>query len=62
MFQRRCFQNYECLAMHAPDVGDFVRIRSIFYVPAFLWSDGFAIPATAQLTRTLKHYTRKRME
>ena len=30
MFQRRCFQNYECLTMHALDVRDFVRFIRIF--------------------------------
>ena len=40
--------------MHAPDVGNFVRIRSVFYVPAFLWSDGFAITATAQVKQTVR--------
>jgi len=44
---------------HASDTGDSARIPSSFYTLAFFWLDGFAVPAPAQVTQTVRRQKRK---
>ena len=38
----------------APDAGDSAHIPSIFHALSFFWLDGFAVPAPAQVTQTVR--------
>ncbi len=43
-----------CLTKRAPDAGDSAHIPSLFHALAFFWLDGFAVPAPAQVTQTVR--------
>ena len=38
----------------APDAGDSAHIPSSFHALAVFWLDGFAVPAPAQVTQTVR--------
>ena len=42
------------LTKRAPDAGDSAAISSSFHALAFFWLDGFAVPAPAQVTQTVR--------
>jgi hypothetical protein len=43
-----------CPTKRAPDAGDSAAISGSFYALAFFWLDGFAVPAPAQVTQTVR--------
>ena len=39
-----------------PDAGDSVASQAVFYALSFFWLDGFAVPAPAQVTQTVRRF------
>jgi len=54
--EKRCFTLIikSGLTKRAPDAGESVPFLGFFYALAFFWLDGFAVPAPAQVTQTVR--------
>jgi len=50
----------KCPTKRAPDAGILARFQAFFYASAFFQSDGFAVPAPAQVTQTVGRWREKK--
>ena len=43
-----------CPTKRAPDAGDSAASQAVSHALSFFWLDGFAVPAPAQVTQTVR--------